>query len=77
MALFVHRVRGLTPGLYLEAEAAGIRATGIGCYFDDAVHELLGLRDRTWQSLYHFTVGDPVEDPRLKTIPPYAHLKKT
>ena len=24
--------------LYLEAEAAGVRATGIGCYFDDPVH---------------------------------------
>ena len=25
--------------LYLEAEEAGIRSTGIGCYFDDPVHE--------------------------------------
>ena len=25
--------------LYLEAEAAGIRSTGIGCYFDDPMHE--------------------------------------
>ena len=24
--------------LYLEAEAAGIRSTGIGCYFDDPMH---------------------------------------
>ncbi len=60
--------------LYLEAEAAGIRGTGIGCFFDDAMHELLGIGDRTWQSLYHFTVGGPVEDLRLQTIPPYAHL---
>ena len=29
--------------LYLEAEAAGLRGTGIGCYFDDAVHEVCGL----------------------------------
>ena len=29
--------------LYLEAEAAGARATGIGCYYDDPVHEVLGL----------------------------------
>jgi SagB-type dehydrogenase family enzyme len=29
--------------LYLEAEACGIQATGIGCFFDDPVHELLGL----------------------------------
>ena len=57
--------------LYLEAEAAGVQATGIGCYFDDPVHELLGLRDRQFQSLYHFTVGGAVTDGRLTTLPPY------
>jgi hypothetical protein len=60
--------------LYLEAEAAGIRGTGIGCFFDDAMHEMLGIHGRSWQSLYHFTIGGPVEDARLRTIPPYAHL---
>jgi hypothetical protein len=60
--------------LYLEAEARGVRGTGIGCYFDDVVHAQLGLQDRSWQSLYHFTVGFPVEDPRLQTLPPYFHL---
>ena len=60
--------------LYLEAEAAGVRATGIGCFFDDPVHELLGFTSRDWQSLYHFTVGGPVEDTRLSTLPAYeAH----
>ncbi len=58
--------------LYLEAEAAGVRATGIGCYFDDAVHHLLGLRTRDWQSFYHFAVGTPVEDTRLLTLPAYG-----
>ncbi len=57
--------------LYLEAEAAGVRSTGIGCYFDDAVHKVLGLADNQFQSLYHFTVGVPVEDHRLQTWPPY------
>jgi SagB-type dehydrogenase family enzyme len=57
--------------LYLEAEAAGIRATGIGCYFDDPMHELLGLKDRRFQDLYHFTMGGPVEDQRLTTEPAY------
>ena len=57
--------------LYLEAEAAGIRATGIGCYFDDSVHEVFGISSRAWQSLYHFTVGGPVEDKRLTTLPAY------
>lgn len=60
--------------LYLEAQAAGVRGTGIGCFFDDAMHRLLGLRDTAWQSLYHFTVGGAVEDARLATRPPYAHL---
>jgi SagB-type dehydrogenase family enzyme len=59
---------------YLEAEACGLRGTGIGCYFDDAVHELLGLKDHTFQDLYHFTIGLPLDDTRLQTIPPYAHL---
>ncbi len=54
--------------LYLEAEAAGIRSTGIGCYFDDAMHEVLGLKDRHYQDIYHFTVGGPVEDVRLTTF---------
>jgi len=58
--------------LYLEAEVAGVRATGIGCFFDDPVHEVLGLDDATFQSLYHFTVGGHVEDARLTTLPPYA-----
>jgi SagB-type dehydrogenase family enzyme len=60
--------------LYLEAEARGVRGTGIGCFFDDLVHERLGLQGRSWQSLYHFTVGFPVEDSRLQTLPPYFHL---
>jgi len=57
--------------LYLEAEALGVRATGIGCFFDDVVHELLGQRDAALQDLYHFTVGGPVDDPRLTTLPAY------
>jgi len=61
--------------LYLEAEAAGVRGTGIGCFFDDIMHELLGIGDRSWQSLYHFTVGGPVEDTRLKTTAPYDHIR--
>ena len=58
--------------LYLEAEAAGVRATGIGCFFDDPVHRVLGFSDARFQSLYHFTTGGPVEDPRLTTLPPYG-----
>jgi hypothetical protein len=57
--------------LYLEAEAAGVRGTGIGCFFDDAVHTALGLGTESFQSLYHFTVGHPVEDGRLMTLPAY------
>jgi SagB-type dehydrogenase family enzyme len=63
--------------LYLEAEAAGVRGTGIGCYFDDVFHQQLGLRDDQFQDLYHFTVGGPVDDRRLTTLPPYAHLQRS
>jgi SagB-type dehydrogenase family enzyme len=57
--------------LYLEAEAAGIRGTGIGCFFDDPVHRLLGIEDTAYQSLYHFTLGGPLEDRRITTLPAY------
>jgi hypothetical protein len=60
--------------LYLEAEAAGVQGTGIGCYFDDAVHEALRLQGTLYQDLYHFTVGGAVIDTRLRSLPPYAHL---
>lgn len=64
----------LGQALYLEAEAAGVRGTGIGCYFDDEVHTLFGLKSAGFQSVYHFTVGMPIEDTRLETEPPYAHV---
>ena len=62
--------------LYLEAEAAGARSTGIGCFFDDPVHDIVGLRGHQFQSLYHFTVGIPVEDQRLQSWPAYPEVSK-
>lgn len=65
--------------LYMEAEAAGLRGTGIGCYFDDPVHALLGLDASAspgWQVLYHFSVGQPVADPRIISEPPYGPARE-
>jgi|tagenome__1003787_1003787.scaffolds.fasta_scaffold20966631_2 SagB-type dehydrogenase family enzyme len=61
--------------LYLEAEASGIRATGIGCFFDDLTHRTFGIEDDRFQVLYHFTMGGPVEDGRIQTGRPYEHLE--
>tara|TARA_R110002167_G_scaffold2226_10_gene11469 strand:+ start:15793 stop:17472 length:1680 start_codon:yes stop_codon:yes gene_type:complete len=58
--------------LYLEAEAAGLRGTGIGCYYDDMVHNLFGLQNDQWQVLYHFTVGLPVIDHRITSWAAYS-----
>jgi SagB-type dehydrogenase family enzyme len=66
----------LGQALYLEAEAAGMRGTGIGCYFDDAVHDVLGIKDQKLQSMYHFTIGAALADERLQTLPGYAHLNR-
>ncbi len=57
--------------LYLEAEAVGLRGTGIGCFFDEPVHQMLGLETSAWRSLYHFTVGGALEDTRLQSWPAY------
>lgn len=62
--------------LYLEAEANGWRATGIGCFFDDEIHKILGIKDKRWQSLYHFTLGKEVVDKRIQKIDPYGFLEK-
>lgn len=58
--------------LYLEAEAAGISGTGIGCFFDDAVHDILGFQDTDFQIIYHFTIGGAVIDPQIVTLQAYV-----
>lgn len=53
--------------LYVTAERLGLRATGIGAFFDDEVHRYLDISpggDR--QVIYHFAIGYPVHDPRLE-----------
>lgn len=53
----------------LQPGEVGIRSTGIGCFFDDPV-----FASTAWQRFYHFhfTVGGPVEYPRLTTLPAYG-----
>ncbi len=55
----------------LEAEAAGWRGTGIGCFFDDTDHEVLGLADSRYQVIYHYAVGMALDDARITTLPAY------
>lgn len=56
---------------YLASEAAGFQGCGIGCFFDDMVHRMLGLTGQKFQDLYHFTVGRAEIDPRLIDLPAY------
>ncbi|MBN2895128.1 MAG: SagB/ThcOx family dehydrogenase [Campylobacterales bacterium] len=57
--------------LYLEATAQGLSATGIGCFLDDEMHALLGLRSERYCVFYHFTIGRAIVDMRLLNLPPY------
>ncbi len=59
--------------LYLEATSLGLSATGIGCFLDDIMHQLLGIQDSSYQSLYHFTVGRAIQDMRVMTEQPYLY----
>jgi SagB-type dehydrogenase family enzyme len=64
---YVHFEAGaLGQRMYLAAEALGLRATGIGAFFDDDVHRYLGLAPEQGQVVYHFAIGYPVRDPRLE-----------
>jgi hypothetical protein len=60
--------------LYLAAERAGVRATGIGCFFDPLTHDALGIQPGALRVVYHFTVGGPLDDARLQTLDAYHHL---
>lgn len=51
--------------LYVGAERFGWQATGIGAFYDDAVHHYLGLTPEQGQVVYHFAIGRAVPDPRL------------
>lgn len=62
--------------LYLGAEASGLQGTGIGCFFDDGLHDLFGLRDERYQVLYQFTVGKGLSDMRISNQRPYPELRR-
>ncbi|OAY74692.1 hypothetical protein ACMD2_09314 [Ananas comosus] len=36
-----------------------------------SIHEVLGIKDMEFQSLYHFTVGGPMVDKRIMSLPAY------
>lgn len=58
--------------LYLDATSMGLSGTGIGCFLDDMMHSLLGLKDNKFQILYHFTVGRGYVDSRIQTRSAYG-----
>lgn len=66
-----HECGALGQMLYCEATTMGLSATGIGCFLDDEMHQLLGITNERYQSLYHFTIGRAIVDTRLMTLPPY------
>ena len=57
--------------LYLEATSMGLSGTGIGCFLDDMMHDILGLKSNKFQILYHFTLGRGYVDSRIQTKPAY------
>ena len=68
---YVHFEAGLIgQWLYLGATALGLESTGIGCFLDDVVNNLLALPPGL-ECVYNFTVGRAVFDPRLTTLPAY------
>ena len=62
--------------LYLDATSLGLSGTGIGCFLDDTLHSLLGLKDNQFQTLYHFTVGRGYVDERIQTQAAYSEERR-
>ncbi|MFY9729602.1 MAG: SagB/ThcOx family dehydrogenase, partial [Candidatus Acidiferrales bacterium] len=64
---YVHFEAGaIGQRMYLASEAMGLRATGIGAFFDERVNRYLELSPERGQVVYHFAIGYPVPDPRLE-----------
>jgi SagB-type dehydrogenase family enzyme len=64
---YVHFEAGaIGQRMYLAAEALGLRATGIGAFFDERVNRYLNVSSEQGQVVYHFAIGYPVSDPRLE-----------
>jgi hypothetical protein len=63
--------------LYLEAEAAGLSGTGIGCFLDDEIHRLLGIGTPERQALYHFAIGRGLADARIATVSAYGERPRS
>lgn len=64
---YVHFQAGaIGQRLYLAAESMGFQSTGIGAFFDDSVHQYLGIApDSGRQVVYHFACGYAIPDERL------------
>jgi len=60
--------------LYLDSTANNYSATGIGCFLDDIIHQMMGFKSKKFQVLYNFTIGNAILDNRLQTISPYKIL---
>jgi SagB-type dehydrogenase family enzyme len=64
---YVHFEAGaIGQRMYVASEALGLRATGIGAFFDEQVNRYLSLAPELGQVVYHFAIGYPVPDPRLE-----------
>ncbi len=59
--------------LYLESESLGLGASGIGCFFDEPIHEILGVPGGDLQTFYMFTLGPAIPDPLASDAPAYPH----
>jgi hypothetical protein len=44
--------------------------------FDDLTQRVFGLTGDRFQVLFHFTMGVPGDDRRLRTHPPYQHFAR-
>jgi SagB-type dehydrogenase family enzyme len=64
---YVHFEAGaIGQRMYLASEALGLRATGIGAFFDDRVNRYLNLSPELGQVVYQFAIGYAVPDLRLE-----------
>ena len=71
----VEWLSALPPLVRAQCPTSCRPGSGLGCFFDDEVHKLIGLPDARFQALYHFALGSPMSDDRLQADrDPYERL---
>lgn len=70
-----HECGSIGQLLYLEAEACGLQATGLGCYVDPVSREIFSLQKSDYYPFYHLAIGS-TDFQSIGWVQPFNYERK-